>query len=66
MNQFPPKPRSIPLGPFGIFSKICGDIRSQGALPVSLTPVANEKKSSIRNVLIIFLEHLCVVELTHG
>jgi hypothetical protein len=28
MNQFPPKPLSIPLGPFRIFSKICGDIRS--------------------------------------
>ncbi len=28
MNQFPPKPLSIPLGPFRIFSKIRGDIRS--------------------------------------
>ena len=28
MNQFPPKPLSIPLGPFRIFSKIRGDSRS--------------------------------------
>jgi hypothetical protein len=28
MNQFPPKALSIPLGPFRIFSKIRGDIRS--------------------------------------
>jgi hypothetical protein len=27
MNQFPPQPQSIPLGPFQIFSKIRGDIR---------------------------------------
>jgi hypothetical protein len=26
MNQFPPLPQGIPLGPFQIFSKICGDI----------------------------------------
>ncbi len=30
MNQFPPKPLSIPLGPFRFFSKIRGDIRSSG------------------------------------
>ncbi len=28
MNQVPPKPQSTPLGPFRIFSKILGDIRS--------------------------------------
>jgi hypothetical protein len=28
LNQLPPPPRIIPLGPFRIFSKICGDIRS--------------------------------------
>jgi hypothetical protein len=27
MNQFPPSPLSIALGPFRIFSKIRGDIR---------------------------------------
>ncbi len=37
-----PQPQSIPLGPFRIFSKISGDIRSS-RLTVSLTPVANEK-----------------------
>jgi hypothetical protein len=26
MNQFPPRPQSIPLGPFQIFLKILGDI----------------------------------------
>ncbi len=38
------QPQSIPLGLFRIFSKICGDIhksRTQGATPVSTTPVAN-------------------------
>ncbi len=28
MNQFPPQPQSIPLGPFRIFSNIRGDIRN--------------------------------------
>jgi hypothetical protein len=28
MEQFPPKPLSIPFGPFRFFSKIRGDIRS--------------------------------------
>jgi len=37
MNQFPPKPLSIPLGPFRIFSKIRGDIRSS-----RLTTVIND------------------------
>jgi hypothetical protein len=43
MKQFPPQPQSIPIGPFQIFSKIRGDkiFISQGAPPVSTTPVAN-------------------------
>jgi hypothetical protein len=28
MNQFPPQPQSVLLGPFRIFSNIRGDIRS--------------------------------------
>jgi hypothetical protein len=36
-----PQPQSIPLGPFQIFSKICGIFASQGAPPVSTTPAAN-------------------------
>jgi hypothetical protein len=27
MNQFPPRPQSVPLGLFRIFSQVCGDIR---------------------------------------
>jgi hypothetical protein len=41
-----PKPLSIQIGPFQIVSKIRGEIfAAQGAPPVSLTPVANGKKS---------------------
>jgi hypothetical protein len=38
-----PQPQSIPFRPFRIFSKIRGDtvFASQGAPPVSTTPVAN-------------------------
>jgi hypothetical protein len=35
---------------------------AQGAPPVSLTPVANKKKSSIRKILIILFGQLWVVE----
>ncbi len=38
-----PKPLSIPLGPFQIFSKIAAIFAAQGAPPVSLTSVANGK-----------------------
>jgi hypothetical protein len=41
-----PKPLKITLGSFQIFSKIRGDIASQGAPPVSKTPVANFATSS--------------------
>jgi hypothetical protein len=48
------KPLSIPLGPFQIFLKICRQkFATQDAPLVSLTPVANRKKSSIRKVIII-------------
>jgi hypothetical protein len=43
-----PKPLSLPLGPFQIFSKIFGDIRS------SRCTTAKWQKSSIKKVLIIF------------
>ena len=54
MNQFPPKPLSIPLGPFRIFSKIRGDtvFTSHGAPPVSTTPVANFPLVSLTPVAI--------------
>jgi hypothetical protein len=38
-----PKPLSIPLGPFIIFSKICREFAAQGAPPVMLTLGANVK-----------------------
>jgi hypothetical protein len=60
-----PKPLIIPLGRFEFFRKYAQIYAAQGAPPVSLTPLANEKKSSIRKVSIIFLEHLCKVELTY-
>ncbi len=50
-----PQPLRIPIGPFRIFSKIRGDIRSSRC-------ITNKK---IWKVLIIFLEHLCVVEWTY-
>ncbi len=36
-----PQPQSIPLGPFRIFKKFAEIFASQGAPPVSTTPVAN-------------------------
>ncbi len=38
-----PQRLNVPLQPFQIFLKIRRDIAAQGAPPVSLTPVANEK-----------------------
>jgi hypothetical protein len=45
------------LGPFGFFSKICGDIRISRCTtaPVSLTPVENEKSFNQKKVLSIFI-----------
>jgi hypothetical protein len=38
-----PKPLNIPLGRFKCFRKFAEIFAAQGAPPVSLTPVANEK-----------------------
>jgi hypothetical protein len=43
MRAVSPKPLSIPLGPFEFFRKFAEIFAAQGAPPVSLTPVANEK-----------------------
>jgi hypothetical protein len=51
-----PKPLSIPLGPFRIFSKIAKIFAAQ---------VGIWKKSSIIKVLIILFGHLWEVELTY-
>jgi hypothetical protein len=45
-ESFSPQPQSIPLGPFQICSKICGDIRKSRSTTVSTTPVANFATSS--------------------
>jgi hypothetical protein len=41
MNQFPPSPRILHLDRFEFFRKIAEIFESQGAPPVSTTPVAN-------------------------
>jgi hypothetical protein len=61
-NQFPPKPLSIPLGPFQIVSKIHGGIRSSRCTTSVVDTGGKRKKSSIRKVLNIFFGKLWVVE----
>jgi hypothetical protein len=58
----PPTIYSIfpPLGPFRFFRKFEEIFASQGAPPVSLTPVANEKIFNQKKVLSIFVGHLWV------
>jgi hypothetical protein len=41
MNQFPPSPRVFHLDRFEFFRKFAEIFASQGAPPVSMTPVAN-------------------------
>jgi hypothetical protein len=41
MNQFPPSPRVFHLDRFEFFRKFAEILASQGAPPVSTTPVAN-------------------------
>jgi hypothetical protein len=60
-----PKPLSIPLGPFQIFPKICGDIRSSRCSTGVNDTGGKWKKSSIIKVLIILFGHLWEVELTY-
>jgi hypothetical protein len=52
-----PKPLSTPLGPFGNFSKIRGDIRSSRCTTGVIDTGGNWKKSSIMKVLIILFGH---------
>jgi hypothetical protein len=60
-----PQPQSIPLRPFRIFLKICGDILSlRFATGVNDTG-GKWQKSSIRKFLIILFGHLWVVEETY-
>jgi hypothetical protein len=59
-----PKPLSIPLGPFRIFSKIRGDIHSSRCTTGVVDTGGKWKKSSIIKVSIILFGHLWEVELT--
>ncbi len=56
---------TYPLGPFQIFSKIRGDIRSSRLTTGVVDTGGKWEKSSIRKILIILLGHLWIVELTH-
>jgi hypothetical protein len=60
-----PKPPSIPLRPFQIFSKICGDVRSSRCTTCVVDTGSKWKKSSIIKMLIILFGHLWIVELTY-
>jgi hypothetical protein len=61
------KPLSLPLplGPFRIFSKICGDIHSSRCTTSVVDTGGKWKNSSIIKVLIILFGHLWEVELTY-
>jgi hypothetical protein len=60
-----PKPLSILLGLFKIFSKILGDIRSSRCTIGVVDTGGKWKKSSILKVLIILFRHLWEEELTY-
>ncbi len=64
MNQFPPSLWDYHSGHFKFFRKAEEIFAAQGAPPVSLTPVANEKKIQSEKFLFFFLGHLRLVELT--
>jgi hypothetical protein len=55
----------IPLGPFQIFSKIRGDIRSSRFATGVNDTGGKWKKPSSRKIIIILFGHLWVVELTY-
>jgi hypothetical protein len=59
-----PKPLIIQLGPFRIFSKIRGGIRSSRFATGVVDTSSKWKKSSIRKILIILFGHLWLVEET--
>ncbi len=65
MNQFPPKPLSIPLGPIRIFSEIHGDIRSSRCTTGVVDTGGKWEKSAMIKVLIILFGHLWKVELIY-
>jgi hypothetical protein len=60
-----PKPLSIQIGPFRIFSNIPGDIHCSRCTTSVIDTSGKWKNSSIIKVLIILFGHLWEVELTH-
>jgi hypothetical protein len=62
-RSFSLKPLIIPLGPFQIFSKIDGDIRSSRCTTGVVDTGGKRKKTSIRKIFIISFGYLWVVEL---
>jgi hypothetical protein len=60
-----PKPLSIPIEPFRIFSKIRGDIRSSRCTTGVADTGGKWQKSSNWKILIILFGHLWIVELTY-
>ncbi len=60
-----PKPLSIPIEPFRIFSKIRGDIRSSRCTTGVADTGDKWQKSSNWQILIILFGHLWVAELTY-
>jgi hypothetical protein len=60
-----PKTLSIQLGPFRIFLKIWGDIRSSRCTTGVIDTGGKWEKSSVIKVLIVLFGHLFEVELTH-
>jgi hypothetical protein len=56
---------NLPLLPFPIFSKNCGDIRSSRCTTGVVDTGGKWRKSSIIKVLIILFGHLWEVELTY-
>jgi hypothetical protein len=58
-----PQPQSVLLGPFRIFSKIHGDIRSSRLTTGVADTGGKWKKSLIRKILIILLGHLWICSL---
>ncbi len=66
MDQFPPKPLIIPLGPFPIFSKIHWDIYSSRCTTGVVGHRWQKEKSSIRRFFIFFFwTPLGIVELAY-
>ncbi len=64
VNQFPPKPLSIPLRPFQICSKTCCDIGSSRCTTGVVTG-GNRKNLQKGQIFIILFWYLWVVELTY-